>query len=134
SRGPAARGLVLPFHGIRGPRDGAGLGGVSVCPVLPQSIGPRSARRRPRLAVAKEAARRFACFALDLRALRALERLFAKLCRHQLLNLELLLGGERQQLVRGLRGLQPAFGALASLDECPQRRGVAATILHDAPT
>jgi hypothetical protein len=42
-----------------------------------------------------------------------LDRLGAELRRHHLLDLELLLGGEREQLVGRLLRLQRAFGALA---------------------
>src|SRR3546814_17380238 len=91
-----------------------------------------SAGRRPGLAVAEETTRRFAGFTLDLRALRTLERLLAELGRHQLLDLELLLGGKCEQLVRRLRRLQSAFGALAPVDDRFQRLGIVANILDDA--
>src|SRR3569623_1461561 len=51
--------------------------------------------------------------ALGLGAARRCGRLGAILRGHQVLDLELLLGGQREQLVGGLSHLQRAFGALA---------------------
>src|SRR3546814_13754743 len=91
-----------------------------------------SARRRPCLAVAEKMAGGFAGFTLDLRAFRTLERLLAELGCHQLLDLELLLGGKCEQLVRRLHRLKSAFGALATVDDRFQRLGVIADIFDDA--
>src|SRR3546814_10683277 len=46
-----------------------------------------------------------------------LARLTAELCRHHVLQLELLLGRQRKQLVRGLLSLKRAFGALAARND-----------------
>lgn len=67
---------------------------------------PSSWVRRVGLAVAEEALRSFARFARALSAPRGFERLAAELCRHQVLDLKLLLRSEREKLVGGLPDLQ----------------------------
>src|SRR3546814_19949315 len=59
----------------------------------------------------EELLRRRLAVGFGLRAARLFERLGAILRGHQVLDLELLLGGERAQLVGGLPDLPRAFGA-----------------------
>src|SRR5690606_17198917 len=93
---------------------------------------PSSVARRVGLAVAEEARRAFACFARYLAGPRLFDRVRAELCRHHRLDLELLLGGESEELVGGLLRLQRAFGGLASRDDRGERLGVVAHIVYDA--
>ena len=58
-------------------------------------------------------------------------RIGAILRRHHVLDLELLLGGKRQQLVGRLTDLKCAFGSLAAGDDCRQRLSVRADIADD---
>src|SRR5690349_6126048 len=81
------------------------------------------------LARAEEGLGRRARLLAFLEAPRLLHRLAAELRRHQLLELKLLLGGEREQLVSRLLRLQRTFRALASRDDLGERRSVAADVL-----
>src|SRR3546814_7042365 len=60
-----------------------------------------------------------------------LDRLTAELCRHHVLQLELLLGRQRKQLVRGLLSLKRAFGALAARNDVGEHLRVGLDVLHD---
>src|SRR3546814_13700321 len=62
----------------------------------------------------EELLRRRLAVGFGLSAARLFERLGALLRGHPVLDLELLLGGEREQLVGGLPDLQSAFGALTA--------------------
>src|SRR5690606_1078976 len=93
---------------------------------------PSSLTRCVSLAVAEESACAFARFACALVTPCRLERLGPELRRHQVLNLELLLGGEREKLVRRLLRLQSAFSTLALVDESLQGLRIVADIFGDA--
>src|SRR3546814_9717098 len=79
----------------------------------------------------EELLRRRLAVGFGLRAARLFERLGAILRGHQVLDLELLLGGEREQLVGGLPDLQRAFGALTARDDGGERLRVGLDILGD---
>src|SRR3546814_16882583 len=73
---------------------------------------------RPRRARALAATRRF-------------ERFGSELLRHQILELELLLGREREKLVGRLADLKRSFGALAPGDDLAECLRVVANIFDD---
>ena len=81
--------------------------------------------------VAEEPAHILAGLPLDLRAFGLLDRLRAELGGHHVLDLELLLGGEREKLIGGLLRLERAFRALAARDDLGERLGVGADIVDD---
>src|SRR3546814_3173814 len=82
------------------------------------AVTEESRRPRPRLARALAATRRFERFGSELR-------------RHQILELELLLGREREKLVGRLADLKRSFGALAPGDDLAECLRVVANIFDD---
>src|SRR3990167_5021591 len=124
--GGAAQGRATPSRpGDETGSDPGGAGGAVLACLS-------SLAWRVSLAVAEEAARRLACLARDLAPLRLLDRFRPELRRHHLLKLELLLGGEREKLVRGLLRLKRAFRALAARDDVGERLRVAPYVVDDA--
>src|SRR3546814_2853309 len=79
----------------------------------------------------EEASGRGASVGLGLNASSSFDRLSAILCRHHALNLELLLGRERQQLVGRLSDLEGAVGALAAGDDRRQSLCIRTDVPHD---
>src|SRR3569623_1443803 len=122
-------------------RDPAAIGGDSPTdPATRRRAGGAGARRlsssrallpRVGLAGAKKLLGRGPPVDLGLRPARLFQRLGAELRRHDLLELELLLGGQREQLVGRLLRVQAAFRTLASGNDRSQRFGVVADILDD---
>src|SRR5690606_16047305 len=93
---------------------------------------PSSAGRRIGPAVAEESPGGLACLALDLPGPRLLDRVRTELRGQQGLDLQLLLGGEREQLVGRLLRLERSFGALARGDDLGGRLGIVAYVRDDA--
>src|SRR3546814_3826403 len=103
---------------MRPPRRGRRQAGEQGRRATPSSLG-----RRVGLTVAEETRRPRSRLAGALRAPRCCERVRSELRRHQILKLELLLGGERQKLVGGLLRRERPFGALTLGDDLAQRLG-----------
>src|SRR3546814_15312912 len=98
--------------------------GAALAGELGRSAAPSSLTRRVGLAVAEESRRSRLRFPRALRPPRGFERLAAELCRHQVLELELLLGREGKKLVGCLLCLQAAFRTLTLGDYLTERLGV----------
>ena len=118
------------------PRDARG--GSTARPAATTGLRARAAARtglpgaRGGRTRAQKAGRDGACVLLALQASRALDRVGAVLRGHHVLQLELLLGGEREKLVGGLCRLERSFGALAARYDRRQRAGVGLDVADDA--
>src|SRR3546814_20530021 len=88
---------------------------------LGRSAAPRSLARGVGLAVTEESGRPRPRLTRALRAPRRFERFGSELRRHQILELELLLGREREKLVGRLLRRERTFGALAFGDDLAER-------------
>src|SRR3546814_3145926 len=91
--------------------------GTALAGELGRSAAPSSLARGVGLAVTEESGRPRPRLTRALRAPRRFERFGSELRRHQILELELLLGREREKLVGRLLRRERTFGALARSEE-----------------
>src|SRR3546814_7261071 len=116
----------------------AGRGGSQAIPAtgtalageLGRSAAPSSLARGVGLAVTEESGRPRPRLTRALRAPRRFERFGSELRRHQILELELLLGREREKLVGRLLRRERTFGALAFGDDLAERLGIVRSEEH----
>src|SRR3546814_1774065 len=109
--------------------------GTALAGELGRSAAPSSLARGVGLAVTEESGRPRPRLTRALRAPRRFERFGSELRRHQILELELLLGREREKLVGRLLRRERTFGALAFGDDLAERLGIVAPIFRsEEPT